>query len=219
MLRFIIGWEEFMWKSSVDTEVSVDKLMKLNRCDQTSRMRAPHGIIIIALLLMAMACFGGAGAFAEEKSKSEKDYISKENIQKIEQMILEKTNAEREKRGIKSLKSSPALQSLAQQHTRDMCSTQILKHESDSFPKGRRKLEERRELVNVRLIGENIAFRTFDTIDKWARQIMQGWMASKGHRKNILNPKFQYIGVGVVPCSKRLVYTTQVFAGSAGKHE
>ncbi len=36
--------------------------------------------------------------------------------------------------------------------------------------------------------------------EQWADFIVKGWMKSPGHRKNILNAKFNYLGVAVWEC-------------------
>ncbi|TVX94665.1 transporter [Paenibacillus agilis] len=48
--------------------------------------------------------------------------------------------------------------------------------------------------VNWREYGENIAAGYPTPLD-----VMAAWMASEGHRKNILNPNFTFLGVGYVP--------------------
>ena len=45
-----------------------------------------------------------------------------------------------------------------------------------------------------------------------ARFIVDGWMTSPGHRRNILDPNYTHIGVGVAAREKNC-YATQVFAG------
>jgi uncharacterized protein YkwD len=54
--------------------------------------------------------------------------------------------------------------------------------------------------------GENIAWG-YDTAD----EVMAAWMASPGHRANILNCKAKSIGTGVVYAQDGLPYYTEVF--------
>ena len=56
-----------------------------------------------------------------------------------------------------------------------------------------------------RTAGENIAMG-YPT----PQSVVDGWMNSEGHRKNILNPAFTVIGVGYVSDGK---YWTQMFIG------
>ena len=54
--------------------------------------------------------------------------------------------------------------------------------------------------------GENIAWG-YDTAD----EVMAAWMASPGHRANILNCRAKSIGTGVVYTRAGLAYFTEVF--------
>ena len=50
----------------------------------------------------------------------------------------------------------------------------------------------------------------------WAKEVVKGWMNSPPHRRNILNPRYRYLGVGFLGCPNRLGYATQVFSSQAG---
>ncbi len=64
-------------------------------------------------------------------------------------------------------------------------------------------------------IGENIlklgSTRRFDAQD-FARQAVEGWLQSPGHRKNILDPEYNASGIGVALIGGT-AYATQVFWG------
>ena len=47
-----------------------------------------------------------------------------------------------------------------------------------------------------------------------AQMIMDGWMNSPGHRKNILSPGYTHLGVGVITNNQE-IKATQVFIGVA----
>ncbi len=138
-------------------------------------------------------------------------------LKDIKKGILKATNEERKKEGLEPLQGSDALDKGALIHTKDMCEIALLRHESDKFPKGRQTFEERIKALDVRNAAENIALRTTEkTTEKWTEKVMSGWMHSPGHRKNILTPKFQYLGVGVKQCKNNVVYATQIFAVTPG---
>jgi uncharacterized protein YkwD len=153
------------------------------------------------------------------KSVQKNDQVAaqkKELIRQAEDKVFHYTNKERNSRGLKSFQPSEALKYLAERHSRNMCGSDKFKHESKAFPKGWETLPGRFKHIGVRAGAENIAYRTLrGKADEWARKIVKGWMKSKGHRKNILDPRFKYMGVGLVPC-KELGYTTQVFAPQPG---
>ena len=58
-----------------------------------------------------------------------------------------------------------------------------------------------------RLSGENIAFGP-----ETAEEVVAGWLDSPGHCANIMEPRFEHIGVGVATGKKRgRIYWVQTF--------
>ncbi|MCZ0204655.1 CAP domain-containing protein [Streptomyces sp. UMAF16] len=104
--------------------------------------------------------------------------------------ILRLVNAERNKAGCRPLTLDPALTKAAQDHSADMAAHQNMSHTgSDGSDPG---LRITRAGYTWSSYGENVAYG-YTT----AEQVMAGWMASPGHRANILNCGFQEIGVGL----------------------
>jgi uncharacterized protein YkwD len=134
-----------------------------------------------------------------------------------ESEILKRTNEVRKQNNLPEFESSPALQYLAANHTRNMCDSQKLSHESDSFPEGWRKFNERLDKIKVKMGAENVALRTLESDPKWSKEVVSNWMKSPGHKKNILNPEFKFIGIGAAACGKDLGYATQVFSNKEGR--
>mgnify|MGYP000217162800 CR=1 FL=1 len=60
--------------------------------------------------------------------------------------------------------------------------------------------------VSYRAAGENIAYG-----QKSAKQVMQDWMNSAGHRANIMNGNFTSIGIGHYKSAAVVDYWTQLF--------
>ncbi len=58
-------------------------------------------------------------------------------------------------------------------------------------------------------IGENIAAGQSSPA-----AVVESWMNSEGHKENILNSNYNYIGIGCVKTNSGYVYWTQCFAGS-----
>jgi uncharacterized protein YkwD len=174
-------------------------------------------ILLIGVLAWAPV-FEDTECWAESTQKADRAKTKKEKLLKeTRDKIFEYTNKERKKKGLKPLQQSRALEYLARKHSSHMCDKGKFKHESKAFPKGWETLPGRLKKVGVHAGGENIAYRTLrGKADKWAEHVVEGWMKSKGHRKNILDPKFKYLGVGLVPC-KELGYTTQVFSPASGE--
>jgi uncharacterized protein YkwD len=59
-----------------------------------------------------------------------------------------------------------------------------------------------------RRMGENIAYGQSSP-----QAVVDAWMKSDGHRRNILNPDFTYLGVGVAKSSSGRLYWVQLFCG------
>lgn len=62
--------------------------------------------------------------------------------------------------------------------------------------------------------GEPIGYQTYQ---EFASQMVKKWMESPGHRKNILNRKFDRIGIGIavgIINEFQAIYVTQNFLGS-----
>jgi uncharacterized protein YkwD len=103
--------------------------------------------------------------------------------------IIDATNRERIKEGLLPLVLNTKLNASARVKTNDMITRQYFEHDS---PSG----EDIADLARAQgyeyvIVGENLAFGDFVDGD----DVVNKWMASAGHRANILNPKYQEIGV------------------------
>jgi len=103
------------------------------------------------------------------------------------------------------LGASRKLNDAAAGHARDMARTKVFDHRGrdGSQPKDRVL----RAGYQSRLTGENIAFGPDS-----AEEVVAGWLASPGHCANIMDPRFQDIGVGLATGKKRnQIYWVQNF--------
>lgn len=105
--------------------------------------------------------------------------------------VIQWTNSQREKYGLPSLKENPRLDVSAELKVQDMFKKQYFAHIS---PSGE-GISNLAGIVGYEFvaIGENLALGNFEN-DK---TLVQAWMDSPGHRRNILNPNYQEIGVAV----------------------
>jgi len=104
-----------------------------------------------------------------------------------------------------SLRVSQKLNEAAADHARDMARRKFFEHRGSdgSQPKDR----VRRAGYQSRLTGENIAYGP-----QSAEEVVAGWLASPGHCENIMDPRFQEIGVGFATGRKRgQIYWVQTF--------
>ncbi|PIR66509.1 MAG: hypothetical protein COU51_03115 [Parcubacteria group bacterium CG10_big_fil_rev_8_21_14_0_10_36_14] len=102
------------------------------------------------------------------------------------------TNYYREKNGKAPLKQSVILNASATLKAKDMFAQQYFEHTS---PTG----EDAGYWVNKEgyefiIIGENLALGNFQNDEA----LVNGWMASPGHKANILNPSYTEIGIAVI---------------------
>jgi uncharacterized protein YkwD len=108
----------------------------------------------------------------------------------FEERVIALTNAERIKAGLAPLDTSAALMNAAETYTALMAAGDTIGHEV-----GDTKLGERITATGYSwsACGENVA-AGYNTPES----VVAGWMASEGHRANILNPDYTDIGVGYV---------------------
>lgn len=104
------------------------------------------------------------------------------------QEVVDLVNVERAKQGIAPLSIDPNVTKAAQVRAKE-----IKTSFSHTRPDGRTAFTALDEAnASYRGAGENIAIG-----QKTPEQVVSDWMNSEGHRKNILNSSFKYIGVGV----------------------
>jgi len=118
--------------------------------------------------------------------------------------VVDRTNAERARHGLRALTVDQRLAAAAQAHSADMVRRAFFAHES---PDGR-QVWDRAVAAGYayRKVAENIAAG-----QRSAEEVVRGWMESPGHRANILDGDLTQIGVGRADGGSYGVYWTQVF--------
>jgi uncharacterized protein YkwD len=119
-------------------------------------------------------------------------------INGFESEVFELTNQVRRRHGLSPLQWNHKLIAAAQNYTKVMESLNCLSHNCDNSNLGERV---KRAGYRFSYVGENVAHGY-----KTPEEAVRGWMNSSGHRKNLLNPNYQEIGVGYLNG-----YWTQVF--------
>jgi len=144
--------------------------------------------------------------------------------QAIERLIHEEVNEERAAAGLDRLSTDDDLQRVARNHSADMVADGYVGHES---PDGVTPAD-RLAAAGCRAGGENVAQSWIDepvAVDgetivaedeaAVAAHLVDRWMASPGHRENILRESFAESGVGVIVTDDNRVYATQKFCVGA----
>jgi uncharacterized protein YkwD len=125
---------------------------------------------------------------------------SDSNIALIRAATLCLVNRERTSRGERALKADLDLQQAAQAHSQDMAAGDYFEHDGRGGSTPLSRMRAAGYIFSSHLgyaIGENIAWATLWLASPKA--IVTGWMASPGHRANILDATFRDTGVGVSP--------------------
>lgn len=103
--------------------------------------------------------------------------------------VIVLTNQHRRAAGCGDLTWDPALSTAAQRHAEDMAANNYFSHTSLNGARFTTRI--RNAGYRYRQAAENIAAGQ-TTPD----EVVAGWMASPGHRANILNCRLQHIGIG-----------------------
>ncbi|HBL22813.1 MAG: CAP domain-containing protein [Syntrophorhabdaceae bacterium] len=106
--------------------------------------------------------------------------------------VLRLTNVTRAENGVHELKESFLLNAIASERAKDMFEKQYFDHVS---PTGEKASDIAQKVgYRYKRFGENIASGSFLN----NREIINDWMQSPGHRKNLLSNQFEEIGVAVM---------------------
>lgn len=129
-----------------------------------------------------------------------------------EELMLRLVNEERKSEGLDELTWCPALARSSQAHSDDMAARDYFEHAS---PEGGEVWDRAKEQgYNYSFVGENIAVG-----QRSVKEVMVGWMDSKGHRENILLESYTHFGYGkakgMLDGDPGYIYWTQNF-GSGG---
>lgn len=149
------------------------------------------------------------------------------NRTKTERLVWQYTNKKRVERGLSRVEYAPRIVKPARDHSRNMAKHDYVGH---TEPNGETGEERYSEFCNYRgsgySFGENVfgawyerEFTSWKTNnrkylsneDELARYLVNGWMASEGHRENILNPSWSELGVGIYKTDEGEVFASQTF--------
>jgi uncharacterized protein YkwD len=171
-----------------------------------------HANLLRSLAVIAAVALAPA-AFAKDA------VVGRESDAKVRARVVDLVNAARSssrKCGrerfapVPPLNVSRKLTDAAEDHAHDMLKKQYFEHRGadGSQPKDRVL----RAGYEPRLSGENIALGP-----ESAEEVVAGWLKSPGHCANIMEPRFQDIGVGLASGKKRgQIYWVQTFGNPMG---
>ena len=160
--------------------------------------------LLLSFTVLALALPGPAAAWQANQFNAAQ-----------ESLLLSLTNQSRAAAGVAPLRLNSSLRSLARWRSQDMEDRGYFAHEIP--PDGRMVfsyMDQRR--IKYVMAGENIGWD--DAPDNEATQVIhEMFMDSSGHRANILNPRFDSIGIGAYKGSDGHVMYTVLFMQSRKK--
>lgn len=127
-----------------------------------------------------------------------------EYVKGIEREVINLVNVERQKNGLKAYGHNWELSRVARHKSNDMRDNNYFSHTSPTY--GSPFTMMKNFGIRYSSAGENIAKG-----QKTAKDVVNSWMNSSGHRANILSSSFTEIGVGYAVDSKGTTYWTQMF--------
>ncbi|MBC2850929.1 hypothetical protein H5J22_05690 [Cetobacterium sp. 8H] len=141
-------------------------------------------LIIILLLIVSTVIFG---------------------FSKDQETILKLVNKERQHKGLAPIKLSKKLNALAKIKSDDMSNNHYFSHNSPKYGSPFKLMKKHN--IKYMTAAENIAKG-----QNTPEYVVKCWIKSKGHRKNILNPRFQEMGISRDQYGNNI--WTQMFIGS-----
>jgi len=122
----------------------------------------------------------------------------------VESQVIQLTNQERAKHGLKPLAQDWELSRVARYKSMDMKDKNYFSHTSPTY--GSPFTMMKNFGISYRAAAENIAAG-----QTTAQEVVNAWMNSPGHRANILSGNYTHIGVGYAAGGSQRHYWTQMF--------
>ena len=126
------------------------------------------------------------------------------SLEEYQKIILKGVNVEREKNNLKPLKINNRLNKIAIVKAKDMAREKKMSHTSKKFGATFNLIK--KENIHFTKAAENIA-----SGHKTPEFVTERWLKSKGHRKNILERDYRFIGIGKATDNDGKIYWVQIF--------
>ena len=141
-----------------------------------------------------------------------------EEIAREEEDLVGAINTERTSRGLGPLAEDPLLGEAACAHSREMCDLNYFNHRSPT-PGEATPVDRYMDALHTdgerqpakALVGENIFFASVTNDVYNAQYAHHSLMSSPAHRKNILEPRFTKVGVGIYRDPQGQFWVTEMF--------
>ncbi len=125
-------------------------------------------------------------------------------VGQVVEEVVRLTNEQRRENGLPELQMDMQLNDVAQAKSVDMADNDYFSHNSPTYGSPFDMLKQFN--IQYTVAAENIAAG-----QQTAQEVVEKWMNSEGHRKNILNESVTHIGVGMENSGSMNPYWTQIF--------
>lgn len=170
-----------------------------------------HRHILVALLLLVSLCLAAVAAdtkaVTEENLGGTPDQVT---LTTEEQQYLDLTNQARKAEGLGEVTIAPLLVKVAREKSREMYELNYWGHKS---PVKEKQTAMSRVLYYLpkrpvdMTVGENLCYTSRVMITEGHQALMD----SPTHRKNIMNPIYEYVGMGSYTAPDGRFWLTQIF--------
>lgn len=141
---------------------------------------------------------------SEGEQNNNSNQQSDQELSQFEQQVVKLTNQERTQRGLSKLKVDKELSNMAGAKAKDMKDNGYFDHNSPTYGSPFDMMDQFG--ISYTSAAENIAAG-----QSTPQEVVDGWMNSSGHRANILNENYTYIGIGHVEGGSSGHYWVQEF--------
>jgi uncharacterized protein YkwD len=147
-----------------------------------------RALLSIAVLVAALVPAVALGADTPSVSPADR----------LEATVLDELNLVRLEHGLNQLRLNPRLTAAADQHSLEMVNSGYFGHESadgSHFARRIKAFYRPRTAHRPWTVGENLIWQARRLT---ARAAVTSWLASPGHRENLLEPAFREVGIAAV---------------------
>ena len=134
----------------------------------------------------------------------------------LEAKLASLLNAYRAEEGKEPVTPDPAFQVAARAHAADMMLHNFMGHNASTGQSFQGRMQAFvGDVTKYPSIGENAARDTQNTPvdDAKARALLQQWIGSRSHRKNMVNRSFRFVSTGVIQRGNK-IWAVQIFFGT-----
>jgi uncharacterized protein YkwD len=178
------------------------------------RFRAPGPILLLVLCSMVVASAARTSHPLNAYLVAAKDQVTPDptvpgvsptvapqpSVDDLEAQMLSLLNGERETAGVAPVQDQAWAHSIAREHSQEMAGAGNIWHNMTGY------MDQGRQVLGATYLGENVS------MDKSLVANDARLFASPGHHQNIVDPRFNYVGIGIALDANDWVYVTEDFS-------